>query len=101
MKTVAIIGVGLMGGSLGLALRRHAGRYRVVGLGRDEQKLQRARRAGALDACSLDWQQGLAGADIVVVCTPVAIIEPTIKRILPWVSDGAVITDVGDRKSVV
>jgi prephenate dehydrogenase len=102
MKTVAIIGVGLIGGSLGMALRCVPGKkYRVVGLGRDARKLRYARRRAAVDDFSTDWQKGVGDADIVVMGLPVDQIPAGIARILPHVKEGAVITDVGGVKGSV
>ncbi len=69
--TVAIIGVGLIGGSIGLALRSKGLAGRVVGIGRDPSKLEEARRLGAIDSYETDLARGVAGAEVAVVCTPV------------------------------
>ncbi|MHB9154745.1 MAG: prephenate dehydrogenase [Endomicrobiales bacterium] len=100
-KKVAIIGVGLIGGSLGLALRARASGYRVTGIGRDEKKLRLALEAGAVDGWTTRFDEGLADADIVVVCTPVDVIVPTVRRLLPFLRPGAVVTDAGSVKGSV
>ena len=97
--TVAIIGVGLMGGSLGLALKR-TGRYRVIGIGRSRTKLRDAQRRRAIDAASTD-EAAVRDADIVVIATPVTLIAPTLKRLLPFLKSGALVTDVGSVKTSV
>jgi len=102
MKKIAIIGVGLIGGSLGMALRaKSAGAYRVIGLGRNEKKLKLAKRLGAVDDFTTDWAKGVKDADIVVVCTPVDLIAESVRRILPFIKQGAIITDVGSVKASV
>jgi prephenate dehydrogenase len=99
-KEIAIIGLGLIGGSLGMALRA-SGRCRVTGIGRDARRLARARARGAADAVTTDLTAGVRDAAIVVICTPVDTIAPTVKKILPYVKRGAVITDAGSVKGPV
>jgi prephenate dehydrogenase len=100
---IAIIGVGLIGGSLGMALKRKAlrGSYRVAGLGRKISKLKLAKRLGAVDEIFTDWGAGVKDADVIVICTPVNLIAKTIKAVLPYTKPGAVITDVGSVKKRV
>ena len=69
--TVAIIGVGLIGGSIGLALRARGLADRVVGLGRNPEALEEARRLGAIDEGTTDTVRAVGGADVAVICTPV------------------------------
>lgn len=101
MKRVAIIGVGLIGGSLGMALRKSRKGYRVVGLGRNTARLKAARRLGAVDRFTTDWVAGVKDADIVVICTPVDLAAKALKRILPGLKKGAVVTDAGSVKGCV
>ena len=97
--TVAIIGVGLIGGSIGLALRSKGRAGRVVGIGRDASKLEEARRLGAIDAVELDLSKGLAGADVVVVCTPVTRIVVDILDSARLGPDAILVTDAGSTKA--
>jgi prephenate dehydrogenase len=99
MKTVAIVGVGLIGGSLGRALRK-TGRFRVIGISRRRSTLRNAKRLGAIDRGSLDFKDA-AAAEIVVVCTPVDRIVPTIRRLLPHLRSGTWVTDVGSVKEPI
>jgi prephenate dehydrogenase len=102
MKNVSIIGAGLIGGSLGLALKSKAGRkYRVTAVGRNPVKLRLAKKMRAADSFTTDIGEGVSGADIIVVCTPVDLIAPTVKKLLPFVKPGAVITDAGGAKGRV
>jgi prephenate dehydrogenase len=102
MKRIAIIGVGLIGGSLGLALRKKAeDKYFVTGIGRNSEKLKNAKKIGAVDACTTDIKGGVKDADIIVICTPVHLIAPMVKRILPFLKPGAFITDAGSVKGSV
>lgn len=101
MKKIAIIGVGLIGGSLGMALRRHHKKYFVTGIGRSEEKLRAALRSGAVDEATTDMGCGVKEADIVVICTPVDTIAATVRQMLPFVKPGAIITDAGSVKGPV
>ena len=96
--TIAIVGVGLIGGSLGMAVKRYGLTDKVVGIGRSEQKLMRAKILGAIDDYSLDASEGVLDADLVIVCTPVRTIVPTVESFAEKLKDGAVVTDVGSTK---
>ncbi len=96
--TVAIVGVGLIGGSLGMATRRRGLARHVIGIGRSEQRLMRAKILGAIDAYSLDMATGAAEADLIILCTPVALVVPTLEAIAPSLKAGAVVTDAGSTK---
>ncbi|HEX6971432.1 MAG TPA: prephenate dehydrogenase [Limnochordia bacterium] len=98
---VAILGLGLIGGSLGMALRRPGAAersYRVRGIARRAATLEEAAAVGAIDSGTLDPAEGVRGADVVVICTPVSAIISTLSTIAPHVSEHAVITDVGSTK---
>jgi prephenate dehydrogenase len=102
MKNISIIGMGLIGGSLGLALKKKApNKYRITGLGRHIQKLKTAKQMKAADVVTIDEAAGVKDADIVVICTPVNVIAATVKNILPFVKAGAIITDAGSVKGSV
>ncbi|MDO8683988.1 MAG: prephenate dehydrogenase [Armatimonadota bacterium] len=98
---IAIIGVGLIGGSLGLAAKQLDLAKRVIGIGRNEQRLARAKTLGAVDDFTLHASEGVANADLVVVCMPVSYIVPTIREISPFLKSGAIVTDVGSTKSEI
>lgn len=99
---VAIIGVGLMGGSLGMALRNRRLCREVTGVfrgGEDSRgKIEKARRLGAVDSGVTDFKKGLKGADLVVVGTPVGESFRTIQRALFYLEPGCIITDLGSTK---
>jgi prephenate dehydrogenase len=102
MKKIAIIGMGLIGGSLGLALKKKApGKYHITALGRNPAKLMIAKNMKAADVITVDTATGVKDADIIVICTPVNLIAATVKKILPYVKQGAIITDAGSVKSSV
>jgi prephenate dehydrogenase len=94
--TVAIIGLGLIGGSLGAALKRSK-RYRVLGIARRPSTLRDAKRSGAIDSASTNLTD-VYQADIVVIATPVDSIVPIIQQIRPFLKPRAVVTDVGSVK---
>jgi prephenate dehydrogenase len=96
--TVAVVGVGLIGGSLGMAARKKGLAKRVIGLGRSEAKLMRAKILGAIDEYSLDIDRGGQEADLVIICTPVRTVVPTLERMAAHLKKGAIITDVGSTK---
>lgn len=99
--TVAIIGVGLIGGSLGMALKARRLAAHVVGIGRRPERVEHAVRLGAIDRATTDVHGGLADADVVVLCTTVGSILETLPDVLQSVKPGAVVTDVGSTKAQI
>ncbi len=97
-KKVAIIGVGLLGGSLGLALRQWRQAERVVGFVRRAASVAECERLGAVDRATRDLDQAVTDADLIVLCTPIAQMRPLVERMLPAIRAGAIITDVGSVK---
>ena len=100
-KTVAIVGVGLIGGSIGLALRRGKLADRVIGVGRDLKKLRGACRREIVSEVSDNLEQGVRDADLVIVCTPVASIVEQVRHVATACPRHALITDVGSTKSTI
>lgn len=96
-NTVAIVGVGLIGGSVGLALRRRGLAENIVGIGRRAISLDTAHRVGAVTQSTQDLRSGAVGADLVVVCTPVAQIVEHVRQAAAC-SARSLITDVGSTK---
>jgi len=96
-KQITIIGTGLMGGSVALAAKKRGLVERIVGCDRAET-LERARRAGAIEAGSTDPAQACAGSEVVVLATPVLAILDFVDRIAPHLSSGMLVTDVGSTK---
>jgi prephenate dehydrogenase len=99
MRRAVIAGVGLMGGSLGLALRSRG--WRVVGLGRDAARLARARRRGAVDEATTDPARALPGADVLVLCAPVDRLAEQARRLRPFIDTKTLVMDVGSVKGAV
>jgi prephenate dehydrogenase len=98
LNTVAIIGVGLIGGSLGRALRERGLAEQVVGIGRRQSSLRIARRVGAVTTTTTDIARGVANADLVIVCTPVACISDHAREAARHCPEGTLITDAGSTK---
>ena len=103
IQQITILGVGLMGGSLGLALRQTGFSGKIVGLGRKIERLETAKSLKAVDEITTDFGQALLDTDLVVICTPVDQIVPMIERILSSVDFSAslILTDVGSVKSAL
>lgn len=99
--TVAIVGVGLIGGSIGLALQARRLSGRVIGVGRSAESLAAARRAKVVTDTSLDLAAAVAEADLVVVATDVGTIAPLLDRIDEAVRPGTLITDAGSTKASI
>ena len=100
-QSVAIIGVGLIGGSIGLALRERKLAGRVVGIGRNQTNLARAKKLGCVDELATSVAEGVSAADLVVVCTPVEQIPALIAEAAKHAPAGAVFTDAGSTKATV
>jgi prephenate dehydrogenase len=100
-RQLTILGVGLLGGSIGLALRSAAPTSRIIGFGHRRQTLDKALEIGAIDVAELDPAVAVAGSDLVILCTPVGIFESLLKQISPSLSAGALVTDVGSTKRSV
>jgi prephenate dehydrogenase len=98
-KTAAIVGVGLMGGSLGMALRRRG--WHVTGIGRNASRLKKARSLGALDDFTTDIAAGVRSADVLVLATPVGDIVPLAKKAWPHLKPGTLVTDAGSVKGAI
>lgn len=98
---VTLVGVGLLGGSLGLAMKRRHLARQVEGYVRRPASVAESRRRGAVDHATLDLTEAVAGADLVVLCTPLGQMRPLVERMLPVLKRGAVVTDVGSAKAGV
>jgi prephenate dehydrogenase len=101
LNTVAIVGVGLIGGSIGLALRQRKLAQKVIGIGRRQESLRAARRVGAIDHTTIDLEKGVAEADLIIVCTPVGRIVEDVRKAALHCPEGTLITDVGSAKQAI
>ena len=100
IRQITIIGTGLIGGSLGLALRKKKFAGRIVGCDR-EGTLEKARMRGAIDSGSANPGDAVHGSQVVVLATPVLAICDLIERVGPGLSAKALLTDVGSTKAAV
>lgn len=99
--TVTIVGVGLIGGSIGMDLLGRGLARRVIGVGRRESSLKTARRVGAVSETTLDLARGAADAELVVVCTPVGRIVEDVRAAAEACRPGTLITDAGSTKELI
>lgn len=97
--TVAIVGVGLIGGSIGLAVRERKLARQVIGIGRSEERLDHAKRLGAIDAGTTLLAQGVAEAQLVVVATPVDAVADLVSQVAGNCANRSLITDAGSTKA--
>jgi prephenate dehydrogenase len=100
-EKVAILGVGLIGGSIGLALRERKLAKEVVGIGRRESALAKAKELGAIDRGTTSLAQGVADAEIVVVATPVDTVAEFVLKVSEVCSQCTTITDAGSTKETI
>src|SRR5580704_9965302 len=100
IRQITIIGTGLIGGSLGLALRKKKFAGRIVGCDR-EAALEKARNRGVIDNGATDPGDAVRGSQLVVLATPVLAIMDLIDRVGPVLPAKALMTDVGSTKSAV
>jgi prephenate dehydrogenase len=98
-RRVALVGVGLIGGSFALALRRANAAASIVGVDRDAQALERATALGIIDTAAESASEAARGADLVVVAVPVRAVSGVLHDVGLALDAGAVVTDVGSTKS--
>jgi prephenate dehydrogenase len=98
---ITIVGAGLIGGSLGLAVKQRGLARTVRGIGRQQSSLDRARALGVIDEGFLDPQAAVAGADFVVFCTPVDRIAEQVLTYAPHCAAGTLLTDAGSTKGTI
>jgi prephenate dehydrogenase len=100
-RKITVIGVGLLGGSIGLAVKRRKLARQTAGFVRRAASVAECRKLGAVDLATRDLRRAVEDADLVVLCTPLAQMRPFTKRMLPVLKRGAVVTDVGSVKTSV
>lgn len=96
---IVIVGVGLMGGSLGMAVKRRGLARQVVGLARRRPTLVRAKALGAIDQGTLSPHEAFAGADLVVLAAPVSTLPDLLQSYATLIPAGCLVTDVGSTKT--
>jgi len=98
IRQLAIVGVGLLGGSVAKGARLGGLARRIIGIGRDARRLRPALDDGTLDLAVTDLEGGVREADVILLATPVLTIEGLLERVWRAAPDGALITDVGSTK---
>jgi prephenate dehydrogenase len=98
---IALVGVGLLGGSLGLALKQRRLVGEVVGFVRRAASISESEAKGALDRATLDLATAVQDAEVVVLCTPIAQMRALTEQMRPWLNPGAIVTDVGSVKASI
>ncbi|RZI41537.1 prephenate dehydrogenase/arogenate dehydrogenase family protein [Herbaspirillum sp. HC18] len=100
-KKISIFGVGLIGGSFALALKKAGAVGQVFGVGRSAAPLARAKELGIVDVACTSVAEAVGGADLILVAAPVAQTEAILASIAPHLQPGTVVTDAGSTKSDV
>jgi prephenate dehydrogenase len=99
-KKITIIGVGLIGGSLGLALKEKKPNFKIVGIDKNEI-IEKAIARGVIDEGTVNLEEGIKEADIVIIATPVKTILDLLPRINPFLKKGCLVTDTGSTKGQI
>lgn len=100
-KHVALIGLGLIAGSLGLAMRRAGMNTRITGYARSAATRAKALERGLVDECFESAAEAVVGADLVILCVPVGVMGALAAEIAPHLAAGATVSDVGSVKAEV
>jgi prephenate dehydrogenase len=100
-RQLTILGVGLLGGSIGLAVRSAMPKVRIIGCSHRRETLEKAMAIGAIDAIEMEPAPAMKGSDLVILCTPVGIFEQLFTEIGQSMPAGAIVTDVGSTKRSV
>jgi len=100
-QKIAIVGVGLLGGSMGLALKRRKLADRVVGYVRRTASIAECESLGVVDKATPSLEKAVEEADLVILCTPLSQMPELTAKLLATLKPGAVVTDVGSVKGSV
>lgn len=101
LQKVTIVGVGLIGGSFALGLKKAGLVNQVVGFGHNESSLQQAQALGVIDDYSLELAEAVAQSDLVVLAVPLGVMSQVMEKMAPWLSEHTLVTDAGSAKSSV
>ncbi len=101
MKKIVVFGVGLIGGSFALALKKAGAVQHVVGVGRSQASLARALALGIIDEAAVSVEAAMQDADLVLLSAPVAQTETILASLAPYLQAGTVVTDAGSTKGDV
>ena len=100
-RKITIVGVGLLGGSIGLAARERRVAGEIAGYVRRATSLKECERAGAVDYATTDLLAAVSDSDLIILCTPLAQMSTLVRQFLPALKRGAIVTDVGSVKADV
>ncbi|MHC5225858.1 prephenate dehydrogenase [Ignatzschineria sp. LJL83] len=100
-ERIAIMGIGLIGGSLARALKRHNSVGKIIAYDRNEEALQKAYELGVADEIYTDPIKAAENADIIILATPITAMGKIVKEIIPHLKENAVMSDVGSTKGSV
>ena len=100
-QKITIIGVGLLGGSLGLAIKQRGIAAKVDGYVRRTASIAECEQFGVVDHATRDLQRAVEDADLVILCTPLSRMRELSEQLLPVLKPGAIVTDVGSVKTSV
>lgn len=101
LRKLTIVGVGLLGGSLGLAARERQLAGHVCGVVRRAEAVTECERLGVVDSATSNLALGVRDADAIVLCCPLGQMEGLLRQMLPYLSPDAIVTDVGSVKGSV
>ena len=98
---IAIYGVGLLGGAIGIASKKAGLADRITGIGRNDQRLKKALTLGAIDECTTKLEAGAADCDLFIFCLPVKKIVEQLPTVARLIQPGCIVTDVGSTKRAI
>ena len=101
INKIAIIGLGLIGGSLALALKQSGFKGEITGIGRSEANLLRAKEMKMIDSFSTDHADGIDNADLVILSSPIGQFEQIVNNMKNNLKKGSIVTDVGSVKTSI
>ncbi len=100
-QKITIVGVGLLGGSLGLAVRQHRVAGEIAGFVRSDKSVADCEKFAATDYATTDLLAAVSNSDLIILCTPLAQMRSLVEQFLPALKRGAIVTDVGSVKADV
>lgn len=100
-KKISIFGVGLLGGSLGLALKKQKATQHITGIDINQDNLHKAKNWGAIDEATSDITAGCMDSDLVIICTPISQALSSLQKIADSIKDGAIVIDICSTKRAI
>ena len=100
-EKITLVGVGLLGGSLGLAIRKNSLAKTIEGYIRRTASIEECQTKGAVTRATTDLSSAIIDADLIILCTPIGQMRSLVKQFIPVLKPGAIVTDVGSVKRTV